>query len=79
MKRVKTDWRNRLNPQTLSQLMMVKLSGPDLSSFDPEPAISQWWKEGLRSRRPASRPYGPRAVPDDASDDSASDTDDDSD
>ena len=54
MKRIKTDWRNRLSPQTLSQLMMIKLDGPGLDQFNPEPAIKRWWKEGPRSRRPGS-------------------------
>ena len=60
MKRVETDWRNRLQPHTLPQLMMIKLNGPNLDSFDAQPAISQWWKAGPRRRRPSSQPYGPR-------------------
>lgn len=60
MKRVKTDWRNWLQPQTLSQLMMIMLNGLDLENFDAQPAISQWWKAGPRSRWTSSELYGPR-------------------
>ena len=51
MKRTKSDWRNKLSPKTLSELMMIKLNGPDMDTFDPEPAIMKWWQEGPRSRR----------------------------
>ena len=51
MKRTKTDWRNRLSPKTLSQLMMIKLNGPDMDHFNPEAAIMKWWQAGPRSRR----------------------------
>ena len=77
MKRVKTDWRNRLQPHTLSQLTMIKLNGPNLDSFDAQPAISQWWKAGPRCRRPSSQPYGPRqrAQPESETDSSDSESD----
>lgn len=42
MKRVKTDWRNRLKPHILSQLMMITLNDPDLENFDAQPAVSRW-------------------------------------
>ena len=73
MNRVKTDWRNRLKLPSLSQLMMIKLNGPDISNFNAEPVISQWWKEGPRSRRPSSRPYSHRTQPDQESEDNSSD------
>lgn len=62
MKQIKSDWQNRLKPETLSQLMMIKLNGPDLEKFDAQPAISLWWNEGPGSRRPGSKPYGPRTL-----------------
>ena len=37
---------------------MIKLNGPDLDSFDAQPAMFLWWKYGPRSRRPSSQPYG---------------------
>ena len=60
MKRAKTDWCNRLQPHTVSQLMMIKLNGPDLDSFDIQSAISRWLKAAPRCHRPSSLPYGPR-------------------
>ena len=47
MKRIKTDWRNRLSPQTLSQLMMIKLDGPGLDQFNSEPADGGEKAQGL--------------------------------
>ena len=74
--RMKNDWRNRLRPNTLSQLMLIKLNGPaHLDSFDAQPAISEWWKAGVRSRRPASKPYGPRTKPDSESETDSSESD----
>ena len=60
MKRAKTDWCNRLQSHTVSQLMMIKLDGPDLDSFDTQPPISRWLKAAPRCRQPSSLPYGPR-------------------
>lgn len=75
MKRVKTDWRNRLKPHTLSQLMMITLNGPDLENLDAQPAISRWWRAGPRSRRTSSEPYGPRPQPESETDSSDSEDD----
>ena len=47
MKRTKSDWRNRVSPETLSQLMMVKLNGPDMDHFYPEPAVIEGGKPVL--------------------------------
>ena len=74
MNQVKTDWHNRLQPQTLLKLMMFKLSGPDISSFNAEPAISQWWKEGPKSHQPSSKLYGPRTQVDQESEGDSSDS-----
>ena len=40
MQRIKNDHRSRLSGSTLTDLMMVKLSAPDLDSFDPVSSIS---------------------------------------
>ena len=63
MLRVKNDWRNKLTPQTLSQLIMIRLNGPELAEFDPQAAVMRWWRAGPRRRRPSAHPYGPRAQP----------------
>ena len=68
MKRAKTDWRNQLSPQTLTQLMMIKLDGPEMEKFNPEPAIKRWWREGPRSRRLGSSYQEPDNMSDTDSD-----------
>ena len=35
MKRVKSDWRARLNTSTLSDLLLVLLEGPSIDDFEP--------------------------------------------
>lgn len=53
MKQSKTDWRNRLSPNTLLELLMIKLNGPDIDHFDPMPATNHKVVEGRkRSCRP---------------------------
>lgn len=44
---------------TVSQLMMIKHNGPDLDSFNTQPATSWWWKDGPKSCWPSSQSYGP--------------------
>ncbi|KAJ7998204.1 hypothetical protein DPEC_G00220170 [Dallia pectoralis] len=64
MKQVKSDWRSGLRPYTLSDLLTVQLSSPDIEHFDPDSAIQLWyqaaserggqisWKEEPRRERP---------------------------
>ena len=68
MQRVKNDWRSRLNPDTLSQLLMIRLNGPVIEQFNPEAAVMRWWTAGPRRRRPSTTPYGPRAYQESDSD-----------
>ena len=42
MKRVKTPLHNRLNTRTLDVLMMIRIEGPDFSSFDFQKAVDDW-------------------------------------
>ena len=42
MKRVKSDWRARLNTSTLSDLMLVLLEGPSIDDFEPLRACQLW-------------------------------------
>ena len=67
MQQVKNDWRSRLNPDTLSQLLMIRLNGSAVEDFNPEAAVMRWWTAGPRRRRP-STPYGPRAYQESDSD-----------
>ena len=59
VKRVKSDCHKRLSPTTLSQLMIIKLDGPQLNKFDCQLAVARWWKVGTRGRRSGSTTYGP--------------------
>ena len=42
MKRVKSDWRARLNTSTLSDLLLVLLEGPSIDDFEPLRACQLW-------------------------------------
>ena len=52
MKILKTDWRTRLSNQALNYQMFIHMSGGDIASFDPTPAI-QLLNSGVRQCRPA--------------------------
>lgn len=52
MKKVKSDWRSRLEPETLDTLMRIAIEGKPLEQFDPEPAMRLWNESGVRRRRP---------------------------
>ena len=49
LKVVKTDYRARLQPATLDDLMRIKLAE---ASFHPTRPVQRWWVSGQRSRRP---------------------------
>ncbi|XP_070573865.1 uncharacterized protein [Ptychodera flava] len=52
MKLTKTDYRNRLSSATLTDIMRIKLQSPNISEFDPIPAIHLWNSSTQRHRRP---------------------------
>ncbi len=51
MKQVKSDWRSSLKPETLSDLLIVHLSSPSISEYDPSPDVELWHTDCIRSRR----------------------------
>ncbi|KAM9559994.1 zinc finger protein 862-like [Salvelinus alpinus] len=51
MKQVKTDWRSNLKSDTLSDLLMVQLSSPEIREYDPIKAVMLWHQDSVRSRR----------------------------
>ena len=55
-KRIKTDWRNRLAPSTVSDLMTVKLSEINLD-IHPTPFINTWLSSSECERRPYIKPH----------------------
>ncbi|CAH1253071.1 ZNF862 [Branchiostoma lanceolatum] len=60
MKRVKSDWRNRLRADTLTGLMDITLSDQQVETFSPTDAMARWWADGKTTRRPRTTPYGRR-------------------
>lgn len=52
MKQVKSDWRSSLKADTLSDLLLVQLSSPSISEFDPSAAVELWHTDCIRGRRP---------------------------
>ena len=57
MRRIKTDWRSRLNEETLNHLLRISSDGLPLSEFDPNPAVELFFST---PRRPDATPYGSR-------------------
>ena len=55
MKRVKTDFRNKLANPALNDLLRIILLSPAEVGFDPLPAI-QHWHTALQRRQPRERP-----------------------
>ena len=52
MKLIKTDVRNRLTVNVLTDVLRIKLMSPSISDFEPTDAIHAWNVTGHRSRRP---------------------------
>ncbi|KAL7387779.1 hypothetical protein ABVT39_000839, partial [Epinephelus coioides] len=75
MKVVKSDWRSSLKADTLSDLLLMQLSSPPISEFDPSPAIELWHTDCIRGRRPNFKDRSKR-VADTDSDMSDSEADD---
>ena len=54
MGNIKNDWRARLQSETVTNLMAIKLSQYN----NPADAILQWMESGKKIRRPSTMPYG---------------------
>ena len=52
MKLIKTDVRNRLMVNVLTNVLRIKLMSPSISDFEPTDANHAWNVTGNRSRRP---------------------------
>lgn len=48
MKRVKTDWRNKLRRDRLKSLLRVSEEGVSIDDYNPDSAIEQWYQEKVR-------------------------------
>lgn len=58
MKRIKNDWRAKLNENSLNDLMSLSLSDYTVTNFDPMPAVKWWWLDCNKPRRLVDA-YGP--------------------
>ena len=63
MKLIKTDVRNRLTVNVLTDVLRIKLMSPSISDFEPTDAIHTWNVTGHRSRRPNYQRLAALAVP----------------
>ena len=57
MPRVKTDYRNRLEVETLDHLMRISIERPESICFDSKKSVDSFFS---RPRRPNVASYGPR-------------------
>ena len=48
MLRVKNNWRNRLSRDRLSATLMIYEEGPDIETFNPDVATSEWYDAKVR-------------------------------
>jgi hypothetical protein len=48
MKLVKTDWRNSLTDEAVTDLIRITLHSSDIKEFNPDQAIHQWRKASIR-------------------------------
>ncbi|KAK7168667.1 hypothetical protein R3I93_004855 [Phoxinus phoxinus] len=79
MKQVKSDWRSGLRSDTLSDLLTVQLSSPDIEDFDPDSAIQLWHQASVRERRPDFMERGAKKRKTQLEDDETSEEEDDDD
>eukprot|EP00057_Strongylocentrotus_purpuratus_P017029 XP_011671503.1 PREDICTED: zinc finger protein 862-like [Strongylocentrotus purpuratus] len=54
MRRIKTDWRCRLNARTLDHLMRISIEGPSSTDFNPQCAVKNFF---CTPRKPNVQPY----------------------
>lgn len=55
MKLLKTDWRNSLTDEAVTDLIRIALHSADIKEFNPDQAVRQWKKASIRGRRPNQR------------------------
>ena len=72
MKLIKTDSRNRLGTDLLTDVMRIKLLAPSIADYNPKEAIHAWNSAGPRSRRPDYQASTSTSIADDTDYDSSS-------
>ena len=48
MVRIKTDWRNRLEPDRLDAPLKIGEDGAEITNFDPSNAMTHWYNDKIR-------------------------------
>jgi len=51
-KRIKSDIRCSLHPNTVEDLIRISVEGPPLEAFDASASVKRWMEEGQRAWRP---------------------------
>jgi len=51
VKHIKTDWRGTMKTDTLGELLLITMDGPDIDKYETASALHKWWTTGVRSRR----------------------------
>ena len=62
LRRIKTEARTRLHPETVGDLMRISLEGPDIAVFDPGEYAESWFNESTRARRPNIKQSWPENI-----------------
>ena len=52
MKLVKSDWRNSLTDEAVTDIMRITLQSADIKEYNPDPAIHLWNKASILGCRP---------------------------
>lgn len=56
-KRIKSDVRSCLNPDTVEDLIRISTEGPELEEFDAIESVEKWLSKGKSPRRPNYMPW----------------------
>lgn len=75
MKLVKTDWRNSLSDEAVTDLIRINLQSADIKEYNPDQSIHLWKKASIRGRRPNQAIWKKRNKKNQQCDDSDSDVD----
>ncbi|XP_048852727.1 zinc finger protein 862-like isoform X1 [Brienomyrus brachyistius] len=51
-KRIKSDIRSSLHPNSVEDLIRISVEGPPLEAFDASASVKRWMSEGQRAKRP---------------------------
>ena len=58
--KIKSKFRASLKAETMDSLMKINMVGPDLETYNPDPAITHWMKKKKRRKKRLFAEYKPR-------------------